>query len=408
MSNPMLILFDDEVARRWEPFALTRPAGELLFGTMTLRARVERAYAASCAGYLTADHLFGFEETGAPPVLAGPGDAGEGDRLFLLSRFLPAWGAPLPSALEEGPLTGTEGTTIGWYAPRGRPLPDDDFFLRPSDVGAPGGRRLPGKVLSRIWNLVTENPEQTARDIRALFDRPRRPQLPAGAFAFGDHPLLVDPTATIEPGAVFDTSAGPIWIEREARVCAFTRLAGPAYVGPRSTLLGGTIGAVSVGPMCRVRGELAESVCIGYVNKQHDGHIGHAYLGRWVNLGAETTNSDLKNNYGSIRIWTPDAEVVDTGEIKLGSLIGDHVKTGIGLLLNTGTVIGAGSNLFGAQMPPSYVPPFSWGSGADLVEFRLEKFLEVAERAMGRRDVAMTESMRRQLGNAWARGRAAS
>jgi UDP-N-acetylglucosamine diphosphorylase/glucosamine-1-phosphate N-acetyltransferase len=201
---------------------------------------------------------------------------------------------------------------------------------------------------------------------------------------------------------VLDSSEGPIWLDRGATVRAFTRLSGPAYIGPDSVVLGGPVASVSLGPVCRVRGELAEAVCLGYVNKQHDGHIGHAYLGRWVNLGAETTNSDLKNNYGTIRLWTPEGEM-DTGEVKMGSLLGDHVKTGIGLLLNTGTVVGAGSNLYGAAMPPKYVPPFSWGTGEELVPYRLEKFMEVAERAMARRDVTLSAGTREQLGRAWER-----
>ncbi|HEX8246434.1 MAG TPA: hypothetical protein VF541_23215, partial [Longimicrobium sp.] len=141
-----------------------------------------------------------------------------------------------------------------------------------------------------------------------------------------------------------------------------------------------------------------------YVNKAHDGHIGHAYLGAWVNLGAFTTNSDLKNNYSTVRLWTPDGET-DTGEIKMGCLLGDHVKTGIGLLLNTGTVVGAGSNLYGAAMPPKYVAPFSWGTGEELTAYRVDKFLEVAERAMGRRSVELTPGMRAQLERAWQRAR---
>lgn len=406
MAHLTLILFDDEAARRWEPFALTRPAGELLFGTMTLRERAERALGARCAGHLGADHLLGFEEPGAPPILSSAADAGTGDRLFLLSRFVPEWGA-LPARLESGAVHDQEGATIGWYSPAESPAPSEDFLLRPDSLTAKGGSRLAGRLLSRVWELLTENPDQIARDIRGLFDRTRRPRLPAGVHAWGTHPLIIDPTANIEAGAAFDTSEGPIWIDRAGRVRAFTRLAGPAYVGPGSVLLGGAIEAVSLGPVCRVRGELAESVCVGYVNKQHDGHMGHAYLGRWVNLGAETTNSDLKNNYGTIRLWTPDGEV-DTGEMKMGALIGDHVKTGIGLLLNTGTVIGVGSNLFGSEMPPRYVPPFSWGSGDELVEYRLDKFLQVAERAMSRREVALSESAREQLGRAWERGRRAS
>ncbi|MBW3655531.1 MAG: hypothetical protein KY444_05465, partial [Gemmatimonadetes bacterium] len=159
-----------------------------------------------------------------------------------------------------------------------------------------------------------------------------------------------------------------------------------------------------IGQGCRIRGEFAESVCLDFVNKAHDGHIGHAYLGAWVNLGAETTNSDLKNNYGSVRLWTPEGER-DTGEIKLGCFLGDHVKTGIGLLLNTGTVVGAGSNLYGAAMPSKYVPPFSWGTGDDLTAYRADKFLDVAKRAMARRKVKMAGSYAEALQRAWTLAR---
>ncbi|HEX2167878.1 MAG TPA: hypothetical protein VHG09_11660, partial [Longimicrobiales bacterium] len=139
-------------------------------------------------------------------------------------------------------------------------------------------------------------------------------------------------------------------------------------------------------------------------NKAHDGFLGHAYLGRWVNLGALTTNSDLKNNYGTIRMWTPEGDV-DTGMIKLGCLLGDHVKTGIGALINTGTVIGAGSNLYGTEMPPKYVTPFSWGSGSELVEYNVEKFLAVTDTVMGRRKLSLSDSMRDVLAQAWRIGR---
>jgi UDP-N-acetylglucosamine diphosphorylase / glucose-1-phosphate thymidylyltransferase / UDP-N-acetylgalactosamine diphosphorylase / glucosamine-1-phosphate N-acetyltransferase / galactosamine-1-phosphate N-acetyltransferase len=402
--DPKLILFDDDVARRWEPFALTRPAGELLFGTLTLRARAERVLGVRCIGHLAAEHLNGFEEPGAPPVLTSADGATDSPRIYLSSRFVPDWGGS-PEGFTEGPIRSADGAVLGWYAPPGSPAPNDGFFESPERSDAAGrGTQLPGRLLENVWELIHANPDQIGRDVEGLGVEALAQALPSGAHQWGKHRLLVDPTSTIEPSAVFDTTQGPIWIDRDARVRAFTRLVGPAYVGPGSVVLGGPVEAVSVGPVCRVRGELAESVCVGYVNKQHDGHMGHAYLGRWVNLGAETTNSDLKNNYGTIRIWTPAGDV-DTGEIKMGSLVGDHVKTGIGLLLNTGTVIGAGSNLYGAEMPPKYVPPFSWGTGDQLVEYRLDKFLEVAERAMSRRGVELSSGLREQLGRAWRRGR---
>ena len=123
---------------------------------------------------------------------------------------------------------------------------------------------------------------------------------------------------------------------------------------------GGPFDAVSAGPRCYLRGELEETVVLGYANKAHDGFIGHAYVGSWVNLGAMTTNSDLKNNYGPVRLGDRDGEV-ETGLIKLGCLIGDHVKTAIGTMLNTGTVVEAGANLFGDSRPPKWIRAFAWG-----------------------------------------------
>jgi UDP-N-acetylglucosamine diphosphorylase / glucose-1-phosphate thymidylyltransferase / UDP-N-acetylgalactosamine diphosphorylase / glucosamine-1-phosphate N-acetyltransferase / galactosamine-1-phosphate N-acetyltransferase len=400
MPELKLLLFDDEIGRAWQPFALTRPVGELLFGVLTFRERAERVFGVSCSGHLTSGHLTGFEEEGAAPVVMLDSISTSSPRLFLLSRFLPHWDQPRPTEWPTGPIATRDGVVVGWYAAPGTPNPDRSFLLAPAGGAADAERTLDGTILEHPWNLVSLNPDQITRDIEALFPDHPPAVLPAGTYHWGEHPLVVDDSATIEPGAVFDTSNGPVWLDMDSRVRAFSRVAGPAYIGRGSTVLGGPVEAVSIGPVCRVRGELAESVCLGYTNKQHDGHMGHAYLGRWVNLGAETTNSDLKNNYGTIRMWTPGGEV-DTGEIKMGSLIGDHVKTGIGLLLNTGTLIGAGSNLYGAAMPPTYVPPFSWGTGGELVEYRLDKFLEVTERAMGRRQVELSSEMREQLSSAW-------
>ena len=407
-SDPSLslVLFDDAVAARWEPFALTRPGGELLFGKRTLRARAERVFGARCVAHLAADHLQGFEEGDAPPVLRHADAPGEGERLFLSSRAVPAWGSgELWRARRGGAgavLIG--GEVVGWFAPAGTPAPDADFFASPGGLlDRTGAVVLPGKTVGPVWELMSLTPAQVAEDVAALFPGAAT-ALPAGAWAFGGHPVVVGTGATVEPGVVFDTTAGPVWLDEGAHVRAFSRVAGPVYLGRGSTILGGTVEQSSIGPVCKIRGEFAESVALGWANKAHDGHIGHAYLGAWVNLGAETTNSDLKNNYSSVRLWTPDGEA-DTGEMKIGCFLGDHVKTGIGLLLNTGTVVGAGSNLYGAAMPPKYVPPFSWGTGGELEAYRVDRFLQVAERAMDRRKVALSAGARRQLEAAWRRAR---
>jgi UDP-N-acetylglucosamine diphosphorylase / glucose-1-phosphate thymidylyltransferase / UDP-N-acetylgalactosamine diphosphorylase / glucosamine-1-phosphate N-acetyltransferase / galactosamine-1-phosphate N-acetyltransferase len=399
MPELSLVLFDDDTSCAWQPFALTRPGGELRFGALTQRARAERVFGGRCVAHLGPDHLLGFSEPGAAPVRRYVDAPADGDRLFLSARLVPAWGAGDVWRERRGGAGAlvVAGEVVGWFAPEGTAAPEPSFFASPRLLlDRTGAVEVDGRLLEAVWELMSGTPAQVADDVAAFFPDAPPATLPAGAYRLGDGALVLGDGAEVEPGAVIDTRTGPVWLDEGARVRAFTRLAGPAYVGRRSQLLGGSVEAVSIGDVCRIRGEFAESVCLSWVNKAHDGHMGHAYLGAWVNLGAETTNSDLKNNYGTIRLWTPEGEV-DTGSIKVGSFLGDHVKTGIGLLLNTGTVIGAGSNLYGAAMPPRYVPPFSWGTGEELTAYRIDKFLEVAERAMARREVALDAGARRQL-----------
>jgi UDP-N-acetylglucosamine diphosphorylase/glucosamine-1-phosphate N-acetyltransferase len=294
-----------------------------------------------------------------------------------------------------------------WFAPAGAPHPSLEVLLSGDDDAngdANAAISMRGRSIEHVWDLVTDNAAQIIADYDAFRTHDsvsageRAGQFAAINFTAGD--LRLGNGVVIEPNVVLDFTHGPIWLDDGVTVRAFTRLAGPSYVARDSTLLGGTFDAVSIGPVCRVHGEVEESVILGYSNKAHDGFLGHAYLGRWVNLGAMTTNSDLKNNYGSVRMWTPSGEC-DTCSMKLGCLLGDHVKTGIGSLLNTGTVVGAGSNLFGTDMPPKYVPPFSWGCGSDLVAYDVDRFLAVAQTAMGRRKVELTDGMRAMLRRAW-------
>jgi UDP-N-acetylglucosamine diphosphorylase/glucosamine-1-phosphate N-acetyltransferase len=159
--------------------------------------------------------------------------------------------------------------------------------------------------------------------------------------------------------------------------------------------MGGDITGCSIGDVCKVRGELSSTVFIGYSNKGHDGFAGHSYLGRWVNLGAGTITSNLKNTYGTVALWTTTG-VRDSGLQFLGTMFGDHVKTGIGLRLSTGTVLGAGANVYD-QMPPKVVPPFAWGGAAPYSVYRADKFVETASRMMARRHVELSERARRHL-----------
>lgn len=393
-----LVLFDDDTARSWLPFTLTRPAGELRYGLLTLRERAERVFDRVCAGHRTAPHLANYDEPWAPPVLADADLPPDAHTLFLSSRVVPGWQAA-PGLGSEPRLLATDGRICGWYAPAGGDRPDDAFLDDPD--GAPPDLpvvELEGTWLEWPWDLIHGSPEQIARDAAVIHPGPERTSRPVHAYKVGSHALVRSGDVHFEPGVVLDMTRGPIWLEDGVRVRAFTHLSGPSHVARDSVLLGGSMEAVTVGPGCKVHGELQETVMIGYSNKAHDGFLGHALVGMWVNLGALTTNSDLKNNYGSVRMWTPGG-VVDTGSLKLGCLIGDHVKTAIGTMIGTGTVIGAGSNLFGEGLP-TYVPPFAWGSTGDDVH-RLDRFVETAERAMERRGVDLTDRQRSMLSAAW-------
>jgi UDP-N-acetylglucosamine diphosphorylase/glucosamine-1-phosphate N-acetyltransferase len=407
MIGPLLYLFDDARARNWQPFALTRPIGEVLFGMHTFRSRAERRFRLPCAGHITATHLLGFGEPGAAPVIDPDHIMTDRPRVLLSSRALLDW-APPPVWPDNAARILVNDECVGFFVPAGAPT-DVASLLDPNRTTAPPHEiALAGRVLQRPWDLVKNNAAQIAVDFEAELDEANDPgladRISVDRIAYRAGMLRVGRRVTIEPNVVLDFANGPIHLDDGVTVRAFTRLAGPACIGAGSMLLGGTCEAVNIGPVCRVRGEVEETVIMGYSNKAHDGFLGHAILGRWVNLGAMTTNSDLKNNYGTNRMWTPDGDV-DTGLIKLGCLLGDHVKTGIGTLLNTGTVIGAGSNLFGTAMPPKYVPPFSWGSGPELMPYDIEKFLHVAQTVMQRRNVPLSDGMRRVLHEAWHIGR---
>jgi UDP-N-acetylglucosamine diphosphorylase / glucose-1-phosphate thymidylyltransferase / UDP-N-acetylgalactosamine diphosphorylase / glucosamine-1-phosphate N-acetyltransferase / galactosamine-1-phosphate N-acetyltransferase len=390
MSEATLVLFDDRVARDWRPFTLTRPAGELLFGTRTLRGRAEMALGLECAGYRSSDSLADFDEPWAPPVLTGDALPRDRDLVLLLSRFVvePGGLPDRPAVLVAG------GRVVGVRLEAGAALPDPGFFLDP-DAHRPDlpTHALEGDLIESVWELMSRNADRTALDLAGASDSP----LPAGVHRLGDHPVSLGDDVEIAPGVVLDTRHGPIRLDTGVVIRPFTYLVGPSYIGAGTTLLGGPFEAVSIGPRCKVHGEMESSVVLGYSNKAHDGFLGHAYLGMWVNLGALTTNSDLKNNYGPVRLWTPAGEV-DTGETKIGCFMGDHVKTAIGTMINTGTVIEAGANVFGG-MPAKHVPPFSWGADAT---YQPGPFLDTARTVMGRRDVALTERQRRLLETAVA------
>jgi UDP-N-acetylglucosamine diphosphorylase/glucosamine-1-phosphate N-acetyltransferase len=206
-----------------------------------------------------------------------------------------------------------------------------------------------------------------------------------GAHLLGREQIVLCDHVEVLPGAVIDARSGPVYIGANTRVESHAAMYGPSAVGANCIVGAGKYSGVSIGHTSRIGGEVEESVFQSYVNKYHAGFIGHSYVGSWVNFGAMTTNSDLKNNYSTIRVLL-NGTSVDTGLIKVGSFIGDHTKFGIGTLLNTGIVIGVACNIFGGSLiTDKEVPSFRWGNTSMWKVYQLEKAIETAAKSMERR-----------------------
>ena len=200
--------------------------------------------------------------------------------------------------------------------------------------------------------------------------------------------VFVGKNVTIKPGVVLDATGGPIIIADNAFIYPNAVIEGPVYIGESSKIKSGATiyENVTIGNVCKVGGEVEESIFMDYSNKQHAGFIGHAYVGSWVNLGADTNNSDLKNNYSKIRIKLSNKEI-DSGSQFLGLMIGDHSKSSINTMFNTGTVVGFSSNIFGIGFPEKYVPSFTWGGDKSSTVYDLNKAMETAKIVMNRRKI---------------------
>ncbi|MEE8451381.1 MAG: putative sugar nucleotidyl transferase [Thermoguttaceae bacterium] len=244
-------------------------------------------------------------------------------------------------------------------------------------------------VWNYTWELVLENPDQLTKDFAAIghhgiegtIEEPR-------AIRGSAKDVFVADGVVIHPMVVLDAAEGPIYIDEDAEIHPFTRIEGPCYIGKKSILLGAKCReGNSIGPMCRVGGEVEESIIHGYSNKYHDGFLGHAYVGEWVNLGALTTNSDLKNDYSSVSVILDGKAPINTGSTKVGALIGDHTKTSIGTLFNTGAYVGAMTLIAGTGKPlPKFIPSFGWFlEGVVTKGFGKRKLYETAKTAMSRR-----------------------
>ena len=384
-----LLLYEDPRWERLSPVADLLPVPGLRFGASTLGERWVAALGLPLfAIEARADVLAAWRE---PLALAVGRPAADDEVLAVNAAALPggwlaalagsgtaalfvAGGEPVAARLRFGDLAPCLGAGA-------------DFEQRLADLGL-ARTEVEAGSLRWPWDLVTHNAAALEAD---LAGRPGRiaGAVDANVALLERARITVEAGARVDPFAVLDAREGPVLIGRDAVVLAHSVIVGPCAIGAGSQVLGGVVRHSSVGPQCRLAGEVEDSVWQGWANKRHHGFVGHSVVGEWVNFGALTTTSDLKNNYGPVRVWAAGRER-ESGSKKAGSIVGAHVKTGIGTLLPTGCSIGVGANLFGGgRFAPKRLPAFSWWDGERTLEHRLEAFLETATVAMSRRGITL-------------------
>ncbi len=383
-------LFED----RWadlEPLSLTRPVFDLRCGMHTLGSKQMRYFALSPAGVLLRPHLEQLYRLQHPEMAVNDlGWLRSGATILVNGRWLPP-SAP-PANLDRPCVVLVDEevayAVVGPEQLRYCSLHTLEDCLETWKKVLPC-RQAGGWLVNYPWDLVAQNGQQLEEDAVDFVSQVASPGV--GIVGPADR-LHLEPTAQLEPQVVVDTRHGPVMIAAGAAVTAFSRLEGPCYIGPGTQVLGAKIRAgTTLGPQCRIGGEVEASIVHGHSNKYHDGFLGHSYVGEWVNLGAGTSNSDLRNDYGPVKV-TCGGRLVATGQSKVGCFLGDHTKTGLGTLINTGTSVGAFCNLLPAgRFAPKYVPSFiSWWQGSLQANTDLDQLLATARTVMHRRSCVLT------------------
>lgn len=378
------ILFDDGVRGAFLPFTFYRPLSELRFGIMTVREKWELRTELPFS-WLTLPHL-----REKYPIEA------EGDALLLNGALCPD--DELMDAIED--LDIGEALLFGdrLLAMKVKIGELEELCRKYDEIGAKGlldygdAERVPYSgdplLLSRRWELFTRNEEALRRDHELLkAERPSAP-LSSGNDLIGDELFLGKDVKLSH--VTLNTETGPIHIDDGAEVMEGATIRGPFYLGPDAKVkMGAKIyGPTTVGPYAKVGGEINNSVIFGYSNKAHDGFLGNSVIGEWCNLGADTNNSNLKNNYGPVKVWDYEQEgYMDSGLTFCGIFMGDHSKCGIDTMFNTGTTVGFSANVFDAGFPPKFVPSFFWGGKDKGEPFDPDKAKEVAEKIRARREL---------------------
>ncbi|NRR90534.1 GlmU family protein [Winogradskyella undariae] len=372
------ILFDGPYRNNLLPFTFTKPVAELRIGILTIRQKWE-SYLEYTTTTVTEDYL-----SDKYPMVEME------ENIMINASFLPNLEVvEVVKNLKHNEALFKDEDVIAFFAKEGEEFSDFSNF----DAIEFNGDIL---KIEHTWDIFSKNGEAIIEDFNLITkDRESEP-IPATINTINPENIFIEKGATLN-FATLNASSGPIYIGRDSEVMEGSIVRGPFALCHDATLkmVSKIYGPTTVGPHSKVGGEVSNSVISGYSNKGHDGFLGNSVLGEWCNLGADTNNSNLKNNYAEVRLWDYETEgFAKTGLQFCGLMMGDHSKCGINTMFNTGTVVGVSANIFGSGFPRNFVPSFSWGGSKGFVTYKTNKAFEVAEVVMKRRKIELTDQDR--------------
>ncbi|HQV96998.1 MAG: GlmU family protein [Saprospiraceae bacterium] len=390
-SKNNIILFGEDNWFHFLPLTLTRPVCELRVGILTIREKWEKWL--DCKGsFITQDYL-----SEKYPICI------EQDNLLINSTFLPT--ESLVNAIKKLDLNhslmlGTEMVAARISEDRLNRLATDESVIPSLNAhDLVGNDDITIDRITRSYHIFSKNGVEIVRDFELITNGRTSQPISTSNHVMGKHAIFLEEGATMECCTI-NTNDGPVYIGKNAQVMEGSLIRGGFAACEGSIVkMGAKIyGPTTIGPHCRLGGEVSNSVMLANSNKGHDGFLGNSVIGEWCNLGADTNTSNLKNNYLPVRIWSYVSQgFEDTGLQFCGLIMGDHSKAGINTMFNTGTVVGVASNIFGDGFPRNFIPSFSWGGAAGFTTHQLNKAIETAKIVMSRRNQEFTEQDRKIL-----------
>ncbi|WP_223034979.1 GlmU family protein [Hanstruepera marina] len=369
------ILFDGPSRNNLLPFTFTRPVADIRVGILTIREKWER-YLEYTTTTITEEYL----SDKYPMVELS-------ENVLINASYLPNQElAEMIKGLGENQAIFKEEDVIAFFT---KDTQEDVNFESYEAI------EYHDEILKieNTWDIFTKNGEAIVEDFELLTKGRQSAVIPKSVNTIRAEHIFIEQGASLE-FVTLNATNGPIYIGKDSEIMEGSFIRGPFALCDHATVkMGAKIyGPTTVGPFSKVGGEVTNSVLFGYSNKGHDGYLGNSVLGEWCNLGADTNNSNLKNNYAHVRLWNYETEnFAKTGLQFCGLMMGDHSKCGINTMFNTGTVVGVSTNIFGSGFPRNFVPSFSWGGSNGFTTYLTKKAFEVAKVVMARRNIEFTE-----------------